>query len=91
MKCQAPQAAAPNSGMAMRISRICSPAISMTMSPDAAINSAVPKSGWVTIMAVGTAIKTPITIKSKKVGGKGRSCMYQAQAIGTASFMISDG
>ena len=75
----------------MRISRICNPANNMTMRPDAAISRAVPKSGWVTIMAVGTAINTPITIKSRNVGGKGRSCMYQAQAIGTASFMISDG
>ena len=32
-----------------------------------------------------------MTIRSKKVGGSGRSCMYQAHAIGTASFMISEG
>ena len=75
----------------MRISRICNPANSMTMRPEAAISKAVPKSGCVTIMAVGMAIKTPMTIRSKKVGGNVRSCMYQAHAIGTASFMISDG
>src|SRR5258708_5668855 len=32
-----------------------------------------------------------MTNKSLKVGGSGRSCMYHAHIIGTASFMISDG
>src|SRR5882672_3326218 len=34
---------------------------------------------------------TAMTAKSLKVGGSGRSCMYHAHIIGTASFMISDG
>ena len=61
------------------------------MRPEAAINSAVPRSGWTTIIAVGTAIIRPMATKSLKVGGSGRSCMYQAHIIGTASFMISEG
>ena len=36
------------------------------MSPEAAIKSAVPKSGCVTIIAVGMAISTPITMKIAK-------------------------
>ena len=32
-----------------------------------------------------------MTSRSKNVGGSGRSCMYQAHIIGTASFMISEG
>ena len=67
------------------------PASSITMSPEAAISSAVPKSGCTTIMAVGIMINTPITMRSQNVGGSGRSCMYQAHIIGTASFMISEG
>ena len=42
-------------------------------------------------MAVGIAIITPITSRSQNVGGSGRSCMYQAHIMGTASFMISEG
>ncbi len=34
---------------------------------------------------------TPMTSRSLNVGGSGRSCMYQAHIIGTASFMISEG
>jgi len=42
-----------------KMSRICNPASNMTIRPEAAISNAVPKSGCVTIMAVGIAIKTP--------------------------------
>ena len=61
------------------------------MSPDAPISSAVPRSGCTTIMAVGIMIKIPMTMRSRNVGGSGRSCMYQAHIMGTASFMISEG
>ena len=61
------------------------------MRPEAAINRAVPRSGCVTIIAVGIAIMMPMTTKSLNVGGSGRSCMYQAHIMGTASFMISEG
>ena len=86
-----PNAAPPSSGIEIKMIRNCSPASSITISPDAAINSAVPRSGWVTIIAVGIAIMMPMISRSLKVGGSGRSCMYQAQIIGTASFMISEG
>ena len=61
------------------------------MRPDAPIRSAVPKSGWTTTMAVGIMISIPMTIRSRNFGGSGRSCMYQAHIMGTASFMISEG
>ena len=32
-----------------------------------------------------------MTRRSLNVGGSGRSCMYQAHIMGTASFMISEG
>ncbi len=49
----------------------CSPASSITMSPEAAIRSAVPRSGCTTMSAVGMPIMVPMTRRSLKVGGSG--------------------
>ena len=73
------------------ISRMGRPASTTTMTPDAAISSDVPRSGWRAIRTVGTIMIVAKTTRSRKDGGMCRSCRYQAAIIGTASFMISDG
>ena len=68
------------------------PASRMTISPEAAINSAVPRSGWRAISAAGRITMPAITTSTSEIlGGSGRSRRYQAAIIGAASFMTSEG
>ena len=73
------------------MTRTGNPASTMTMRPEAAIRSDVPRSGCNAISNTGTAINTASTRSCPALGGSERSCRYHAAIIGTASFMISDG
>ncbi len=73
------------------MTRIESPASTTTNTPAAATSNAVPRSGCTPISMVGTMISAPMTRRSINFGGNWRLCKNQAAAIGTMSFMISDG
>ena len=67
------------------------PANKSTNNPDAAISSAVPKSGCIKIRPKGTNIRAMPTVSGFVPGGKCRSLKYQAITIGKNTFMASEG
>jgi hypothetical protein len=73
------------------ITRNCSPAMSTTSRPAIMMRPPVPRSGWMMVSPDGTQMMTPSASSDFQSGGNGRSYSHQAQHMGTASFMISEG
>ena len=71
--------------------RNCSPAMMTTIMPPMSTSPPVPRSGCTMMSAVGRQMKPASASSEGRLGGSGRSCSHQAQVMGTASFMISEG
>src|SRR5256885_2063877 len=91
MKLQPNQAPSAASASNATITRTRRPARMMTSAPAIAMSAAVPRSGWMATSPTGTRISTLSAPSDDQPGGSGRSCRYQAQVIGTASFISSEG
>ena len=91
MKFQSTKAPGTDATASASMSLTGRPASTITMTPDAAISRAVPRSGWRAMSSVGTAMSNAISSSCPALGGRRRFCRYQAVIIGTPSFMISEG
>ncbi len=91
MKLQPNHTPSAASVLSATITRTRSPARMMTRVPAMAMSAAVPRSGSMATSATGSTISTASMARALQPGGSARSCRYQAQHIGTASFMSSEG